>query len=422
MEKLIIKNFKCFRDIEIPVNHLTVFAGANGNGKSTAIQALLYLRRTIEHCAKWNDKIYTYQQSNGLNVELNGAYCLALGNSNQVLTIDSKNDFILLGLCENDKKFHVKYQIQNDELFLTPSEVQNQRNEESSLFAREFYYLNAERIGPRIKQSIQFYDFPNTGFQGERTAQLLGYTDFNYSFKVENKRKFEEENSPRLLQQVNAWLSYLMPEVTVSASYDINTLSAQIRVNNRFTKNNTVIAPNMGFGISYVLPILVTGLIAKEGCFMIVENPEAHLHPSAQSKIGRFLAMVANAGVKVIVETHSDHVINGIQITSAKQEINPETVTVNFFNQTEKSNQPELESISISSKGELSLWPRGFFDQTQIDFAELFKLRKDCTSSHPTIISSHDHATRPRIKYTELADSVSVVRTTHGYKNQQNSK
>jgi predicted ATPase len=381
MEYLIIKNFKCFHDVEIPINNLTIFAGANGNGKSTAIQALLYLRRTVEHCAKWNKKIYVYTKSNRLNVELNGAYCLALGNSDQVLTKDSGDNSITLGLDDKDKKFHVQYQVEEDKLFLTPNKVDNQRNKESKLFIQEFYYLNAERIGPRIKQDIKFYDYPNTGFQGELTAQLLGDTNFNYSFKVEDKRIFEntdktKKTSPRLIQQVNAWLNDLMPGVEVTASYNTDTLSAQIRINNHFTKNDPVIAPNIGFGISYVLPILVTGLIAKEGSYMIVENPEAHLHPSAQSKIGRFLAMVANAGVKVIVETHSDHVINGIQIAAAKKEINPESVTVNFFNQTTTFNQPELESISINAKGELSLWPRGFFDQTQIDFAELFKLRK----------------------------------------------
>jgi predicted ATPase len=375
MENLLIQNFKCFQNIQIPLNQLTLFAGANGNGKSTAIQALLYLRRTIEHCAKWNNSIYIYKESNGLNVELNGAYCLALGSSNQVLTQDSTDNVITLGLNENYSNFQVKYQVEEDKLFLTPFEVENQRNEKSQLFIQEFYYLNAERIGPRIRQDIKFCDFPNAGFQGELTAQLLGDTNFYYSFKVDERRLFSGE-SVRLEQQVNAWLNDIMPGVQVSASYDTNTLAAQIRINNRFSKNNSVIAPNIGFGISYVLPIIVTGLIAKEGSYMIVENPEAHLHPSAQSRIGRFLAMVANAGVRVIVETHSDHVINGIQIAAAKQEILPEKVTVNFFNQTETSIQPNLESITVNAQGELSAWPRGFFDQTQTDFAELFKLRK----------------------------------------------
>ncbi|KAA6327938.1 hypothetical protein EZS27_023115 [termite gut metagenome] len=376
MESLLINNFKCFRNISIPLNGLSIFAGANGNGKSTAIQALLYLRRTIEHCAKWNDEKYIYQESNTLNVELNGAYCLALGSSDQVITQGSADNFILLGLYKNDKEFYIKYSVDEDKLFLTPFEVKNGRNEESKIFVQEFYYLNAERIGPRIRQDIKFYDFPNVGFRGELTAQLLGDTSLNYSFKVEEKRKHQTTESPRLEQQVNAWLSELMQGVTVSASYNTDTLSAQIRLNNLYTKNNPVIAPNIGFGISYVLPILVTGLIAKEGSYMIVENPEAHLHPSAQSKIGRFLSMVANAGVHVIIETHSDHVINGIQIATAKKEINHELVTINYFSQSQESEQPDLESISMKVNGELTLWPKGFFDQIQIDFAELFRLRK----------------------------------------------
>ena len=100
------------------------------------------------------------------------------------------------------------------------------------------------------------------------------------------------------------------------------------------------------------MPILATGLIAEAGSYMIVENPEAHLHPSAQSKIGRFLAMVAHTGVKVIIETHSDHVINGIQIAAAKHEIESADVSIQFFSQEKSEIQPKVEHIQISAKGE----------------------------------------------------------------------
>lgn len=167
-----------------------------------------------------------------------------------------------------------------------------------------------------------------------------------------------------------------MPGVSVSASYDINTLSSQIRIDNGYTSGESSIATNIGFGISYVLPIIVSGLIARKGSYLIVENPEAHLHPSAQSKIGRFLSLIAQAGVKVIVETHSDHFINGVQISCATGEINNEDVTINFFSHVEPKQQPKLESISINKLGELSSWPKGFFDQTQVDFAQLFNIRR----------------------------------------------
>lgn len=129
-------------------------------------------------------------------------------------------------------------------------------------------------------------------------------------------------------------MQYLMPEVSVSGRIDHKMQCAQIIVENHYTKGDPVVATNIGFGISYVLPIIVTGLIAKPDTIMVVENPEAHLHPSAQSKIGQFLAVIAQSGVNVIVETHSDHVINGIQIATAKHIISKEHVSINFLAKT----------------------------------------------------------------------------------------
>jgi predicted ATPase len=383
MEYLKIENFKCFNEIEIPLNQLTILAGANGNGKSTVIQSLLFLRRSIEHCSTWRGgeiNRYQFSEINGLNVELNGPYCLALGNSEEIIPKNSKSNILKFGIRGGIEKFGVSYKNDiNNTLWLTPFELDKDEyygKDLFSLFEQEFYYLNAERVGPRVRQDISFFDFPNTGFKGEFVAQLIGDTNFNYTFEVEENRRNSSSKSKRLEQQVNAWLDYIMPGVSVTASYDINTLSAQIKISNNYTIGESTIATNIGFGISYVLPIIVSGLIAKKGSYLVIENPEAHLHPSAQSNVGRFLSVIAKSGVKVIVETHSDHFVNGIQIAAALNEISNDEVTINFFSHEKVDNQPKLESISINQKGELSLWPKGFFDQTQIDFAQLFKIRK----------------------------------------------
>jgi predicted ATPase len=167
-----------------------------------------------------------------------------------------------------------------------------------------------------------------------------------------------------------------MNGVRVTVESNRKTLTAQVLIENEYTVSEPTLATNLGFGISYVLPIIATGLIAKKGTYLIVENPEAHLHPSAQSKMGRFLAMVADAGVNVIVETHSDHIVNGIQIAVAEKEIENTSVTINFYSSKNGNTQPDITPINISEKGELSDWPKGFFDQTQIDYSHLFKLRK----------------------------------------------
>lgn len=384
-----ICNFKCFYDASVNINGLTVLAGSNGFGKSSVIQALLFMRRTIEHCAQWNNTSYTEDLDFGLNVELNGAYCLALGNSKNIIPIEApQNSQLSLELKENDNKAHLSYKLKDDfaELWLTPLKENTSFLAQYSklpIFLKEFYYLNAERLGPRVSQPIKFHDYLNVGWQGEYCAQIL----FDYGsvkdFEVEQDRIFntnDENLNKGLLRQAQEWMGYLIPGVVVNSRKDDNMLSAQIIIENSYTKGEPVIATNIGFGISYVLPIIITGLIAKKGAIMIVENPEAHLHPSAQSKVGVFLSAIANSGVKVIVETHSDHVINGIQIAAAKGMISNDLISVNYFSERDTDSafpQPNIEEISVTKKGELTSWPKGFFDQTQIDFAELFRLRSN---------------------------------------------
>ena len=376
MTLLSISNFKCFTETQIPLNRLTVMAGANGNGKSTAIQALLLLRKTIEENFKYGKTNYEVQTDTlNANVALNEGYLLTLGNSSYVTNRHLGKSTIKIRIGDNKNYVLLNYEadIDDRQLFLTALSSINEGNNDS-ITQKAFYYLNAERIGPRVSQAVQHYDYPNVGFQGEHVAQLIA--DVNYITPVEEERRHPKVKNPRLEPQINAWLDDLMPGVRVSAKQSTETLTAQIQVENYYIKGDPTIATNIGFGISYVLPIIVTGLVATKGSYLIVENPEAHLHPSAQSKIGRFLAMVAEAGINVIIETHSDHVINGIQIAVAKGEIETGKTTINYFSQQEGEIQPNIDSISISEKGELSNWPKGFFDQTQIDYAELFKLRR----------------------------------------------
>jgi predicted ATPase len=376
MDYLKINHFKCFEEIDIHINQLTLLAGANGNGKSTVIQALLYLRHTIEHCGESNRRDYSIRKANGLNVSLNGVYGLALGSSSFVLNQNYNGTILSIGLFNEIEELTIDYEVDNEnaQLWLTPWEVHKTNKTHFPILKHEFYYLNAERVGPRINQSLQFWDYPNAGWQGESTAQLIGME--NGYYKIEDIRRFETTKTNYLIDQVNYWLGFIMKGVKVKVETNAKTLTSQILLENAYTVSEPTLATNLGFGISYILPIIATGLIAQKGSYFLVENPEAHLHPSAQSKIGRFLAMVAKAGVHVIVETHSDHIINGLQIAVAKKDIDCDLVTINYFNHTEDSIQPEVQPISMNQKGELSDWPSGFFDQTQLDFAELFKLRK----------------------------------------------
>src|SRR5690606_4785051 len=125
-------------------------------------------------------------------------------------------------------------------------------------FKQEFYYLNAERIGPRVNQQLQFSDYPNAGWQGETTAQLIGLESGYY--KIEDERRFGETQTNFLIDQVNHWLDFIIKGVKIRVDTNPNTLTAQVLIENQFTVSDPTLSTNLGFGISYVLPIIATGL------------------------------------------------------------------------------------------------------------------------------------------------------------------
>lgn len=382
MNILNIRNFKCFQQVDIEVNNLTVLVGANGYGKSSAIQALLLIRHTIEEKCQYDDGKQRFIQAPASlcnEISLNGSYDLALGYSSSIINREVQESEINFSItdCESESSLHLTYIVDTteDQLWIEAKNISISENSEFSILKKEFYYLNAERVGPRVLHPLQHTSFLNTGFKGELTAQVI---DFNSGReRVSSERVFPETKNETLAAQVNFWLDFIMPGVRVTAKTDTQTLISRILIENQLTKNDPVLSTNIGFGISYILPIIVNGLIAKSGSFFIVENPEAHLHPSAQSKIGEFLVMVANSGVKVVIETHSDHVINGIQIAVAKNPMFEKKTTINFFSLNNEMKQPEVMPIKVLEQGQLSEWPAGFFDQAQQDYSTLLKLRRN---------------------------------------------
>ena len=357
MEILNIKGFKCFRNTDICINDMTVLVGANGYGKSSTIQALLLFKQAVD---------------NASYVNLNGDYGLELGEVIDVINQNYSEPQIVLSLTNEGTKENSTeclFDIEDRDEKLTLDCTFPTDNKEEKLEQKEFYYVSAERIGPRISQPLASMEFLSVGTKGERTAQVIatkgGLT------KVENDRIFQSSKNPNLDAQVNEWLSYIFPGIKISANIDNSLLRASIKVSNTYSKS--VHAPNMGFGVSFVLPIIVDGLVAKKGSFFIIENPEAHLHPAAQTAIGYFLATVAHAGVNVIVETHSDHVIDGIQLFVVRNKEWHGHVTINNYGLNTDSDDPLITPITLDENGDYSEWPDGFMDQTQKNYIERSK-------------------------------------------------
>ena len=125
-----------------------------------------------------------------------------------------------------------------------------------------------------------------------------------------------------------------------------------------------------GFGMTQVLPIMVAALSANGDDLLLIENPEVHLHPTGQAEMGTFLAEVASAGVQVLIETHSDHVLNGIRRAVKSGTLAPGDVVLHFFRPRREDRTeggPQVHNPVLDSDGNIDSWPDGFFDQFDRD-------------------------------------------------------
>jgi CRISPR-associated Cas5-like protein len=127
---------------------------------------------------------------------------------------------------------------------------------------------------------------------------------------------------------------------------------------------------NVGYGQTYAFPILVALLAAEPGDIVVIDSPEAHLHPQAQSRIGRMLAIFAAAGIQLIVETHSDHVLNGIRLAVRDKVLPPTDLSLLFFAGSSLEGHG-VTNPRIDIEGRINEWPDGFFDQGDKDIAQL---------------------------------------------------
>ena len=366
-----LENFKRFRDLTLKAGNLTVLTGANGAGKTSVFHSLLLARQA----AKQPDRSH---------VELNGIDTLELGGAVDVIHREASNDLAAVEVTNAEGtswrwSFRATDSVDTRTLNATVSERPEEYSGVLSEPAPRFCYLCAERLGPRDALSASATDVAelDVGSRGEFVAQVLA--SFDRSRVNAGRLEFSttEEQVDRLLHQTESWMGKIVRPTQINAEWFPDTSITRLRFKTPGLRSEWTRAPNAGFGISYALPIVVAALRADIGGLLLVENPEAHLHPAGQSRIGGFLARVAADGVQVFVETHSDHVLNGIRVAVAdgSAALLPEHVAIHFF-RAEDDDGPSLQSMELSRTGQLTAWPAGFFDQTQVDLAMLASKRR----------------------------------------------
>ncbi|MFE3552425.1 DUF3696 domain-containing protein [Streptomyces kronopolitis] len=361
-----IRNFKCFADVEFKLRPLTVLTGLNGSGKSTVVQALLLARQAAQPPS---DKM----------IQLNGPYELALGEAHELLnpaalqpefgvclrTDGTDTDWRYVFGIPNERALHLSIET-------SPTSPPPSLDQQGSGFT----YLCAERLGPRdlLSVSAELPDELGVGVRGEHTAQVLALHQERLTTRrltVREALRHPASEVPLLRTQTEAWASHIIRPIQITAQWAPGIAASTIRFKEAGPYGEVIRPANTGFGVSYALPIIVAGLMTEPGDILIVENPEAHLHPAGQSRLGRFLAQVAGSGAQVIVETHSDHVLNGARLGVAEEGLlSSQEAIVHFFG------REEVVPIELTAHGELTTWPSGFFDQIEDDLGRLARARR----------------------------------------------
>jgi len=368
-----VRNFKCFAALDLPLAPLTLLTGVNNTGKSTVLQSLLLLRQS--HLAGEIER-------DGL--ALNGDL-VRLGTADMLVREDETR--MELGLDWSDgATVGFAYEVKTDlrgalresrstkdpvSLLASVSRPDRKHYESRTPFTA-CRYVSADRTGPRAAFSTSeavVVGARDVGATGEFAAHYL----FHYGGAQANVDVHHPSAATRMLRhEVEAWLGLLSSDVQVLAelyeALDVCGLTFTFP-GGQAGRTKPQRSTHVGFGLTYMLPILVAILSANPGDLVMIENPEAHLHPRAQREIAQLLARAAGGGVQVLVETHSDHVLNGIRFAVKKGTLGPRDVRVHFFTPTE----PRLVSPEIQADGSIHEWPSGFFDEWDLALDELLQ-------------------------------------------------
>lgn len=365
-----LHNFKCFEDLDLSCSSLNLLCGMNGSGKSTVLQSLLVVRQSLPSVIRDHSRL----RFSGHLVRLGSvADVLREGSTDNEIRILLRYSSIddewesKLGVDDNDNpNLSPTTVLADDEDSAVDASVDNDGGwVETPLFSGPFAYVEAERIGPRTNYPAIPEEHQTIGLIDRRGVR-------SWDVLWRNRRKPLPEEDPRnttntrdvlLLPLLQAWMDDISPGVRLTA--ELVSDADMIVPGFSFRRSGDIPTrsyrpTNVGFGLSYTLHVILA-LLSEPGTLCLIENPEAHLHPRGQTKMGELAALACKAGVQVFVETHSDHFMDGVRIAVREGVIEPDDVTFSYFER--EGNTASVVCPKIDDDGRLSEWPKGFFDQ-----------------------------------------------------------
>ena len=404
--ELSVQNFKSWKNTgKLQIAPLTGFFGANSSGKTSILQTLLMLKQTVERPPDWDgvidfgddnslvnlgsfdDLIHQHKRDIPLGISLSWKFSekLSLSDVDKVDTLSFElsvfdNENSVPGVSFNyrigEKNFTVEWDGQDVRLISVPVKLNyhdeslfrcygirsaHYHNQEifssvqtrfENLF-RNIRYLGPLREYPRRHYAWQGKHSPGVGQHGEDMVTAL------FSGRIQFRDT--EEQIPRWLQRLDLIDSYrLNPVLNTERDYEFLV--------RKYKGGPEVRLTDVGFGVSQVLPVLVLCYYVPEGSILILEQPEAHLHPKVQSELADLLIeVVKNRGLQIILESHSEHLLIRLMRRIAEEQISAADTAFYFCEMNEGVS--EIERLNVDDYGNITNWPQNFFGDEMGDLA-----------------------------------------------------
>ena len=370
IQKLQLEAFKAFDRLDLELGALTLLSGLNSSGKSSILQAFALLRQSFD-AGMLGDGVRNELLLNGPLIELGTGrdlYCEYSRRSTPELALT------LHGAAQDIIGWRAL--LDNLDADVLPAKQSRGVRGEAyrTLSQGRFNYLRADRVSPALvypRSHREVIRNRSLGSRGEYTIHYL--TQFRDEVVV-NERAREKSVGPTLGSQVAHWLGAISPDVRIEPDAVGGTDFVRVRfgfgAGSGLTGSASYRPTHVGFGLTYTLPIIVALLTTPPGDMLLMENPEAHVHPRGQAALGVLMTRAAAGGVQILLETHSDHLLNGIRLATKGGVVERDDVRLHFFTR-QRTGEIDVESPVVEAHGRLSRWPSGFFDQWDHDLDQL---------------------------------------------------
>ncbi|MFM2643536.1 DUF3696 domain-containing protein [Vibrio chagasii] len=363
IEKLIVKNIRSLENNEFYFSKLNIFSGLNSSGKSTLINLINIINQNED------DKIY-----------LNGEFC-NFGTVKSTLHY-KRHEFGVDGKASYTLKNGVKGEL----AFLEESgdSVSIRNTIKNICESVNIRYLSSDRITPSWTYQIEnsSKDNRDLGVKGELSISYMSQIKssdevsipslIHKSLLKENEKKFKANS---LLGNIERWLGVISPGVKVNAEHLVDINASKLSFG--FSEEDKFSPHSVGFGLTHCLPIILLVLTSVPGDILIIENPELNLHPEGQVELCQLFCLAAASGVQVILETHSDHIINSARLGIKRNILKNTDINLSYLYQDiigsgfNKRVSTFNERIKILENGKLQEPPKGFFDTWRNSLMEL---------------------------------------------------